>query len=186
MRTGWLGRIGVAATMAGALLAIGQVTVAADPAAGKAAYDKNACGACHGAKGEGGGGPALTGAQFASKYSTAEKLADVVRKGTSKGMPGYAEDKISGADMEGLVAYVQSLNQVAGAAPSKAEAPAKPPAAVKATSPESTMAAEKPLEPERNGWSFEQVYAIVVAAIGLFLMFIFAVVLNGPLRIARR
>lgn len=131
----WLVRVCFVAVTAVAVLAFGQTAFASDPSAGQAVYTKSSCGACHGAKGEGALGPALSGAAFAGKYATPDKLAEVIRKGTSKGMPPYAEDKLSKSDLESLVAFIQSLSQATGSSPSKAEpATAKAPASQAAVS----------------------------------------------------
>ena len=56
--------------------------------AGKTVYTES-CAKCHGANGEGGGSPALTGAKAnPGKYSTAQALFDFVSKQMPLGKPG--------------------------------------------------------------------------------------------------
>jgi mono/diheme cytochrome c family protein len=59
------------------------------------------CATCHGAAGEGGAvGKDLTGA-------SANKISVKVRDGP-KGMPAFASDSLSDADLQKLIAYIQS------------------------------------------------------------------------------
>lgn len=130
-----------------AVLALGGLTFAADAGAGKSVYEKNSCAACHGAKAEGTMGPVLIG-------MAPDRLVEITRAGTAKGMPGFGEDKIARADMDNLVAYVQSLAPAAPKAPapastsSKVESPA-PPASTKAESAAPPASAKAESAPAR-------------------------------------
>ena len=181
--------ISIAAMVAVAVIVSGQAVLAADPQAGQSVYQKNACNACHGAKGEGGAGPALSGAAFAGKYASADALADVIRKGTSKGMPPYAEDKIANADMINMVAYIQGFTAAGAAAPKAAAAAPKAPSEAKSEPAKAAgvdKSAEKPAEATQAGMTLEQAYVIVIAVLGVLLMLVFVIVLNGPLKVSNR
>lgn len=65
------------------------------------------CAACHGEKGEGGIGPALTAKEYKYGKTAPEVTASIV-EGRPGGMPGFKND-LSGAKVQGLVQYVLSL-----------------------------------------------------------------------------
>jgi len=185
------------------IVVFSQTAFAADPAAGKPVYEKNGCSACHGVKGEGGVGPALSGTAFAAKYDTTDKLASAVRKGVGTNMPAYGEDKIGQTDLQNMVAYVQSLTPAAAptkAQPSEAKIPVEAKAQVEAkvqaetaavkTAPQTkSSASEKPadqsLQARFESFTLVQKYAAAVAVIGVLLILFFVVMLNGPLRPTR-
>ncbi len=93
-------------------LLFANLGLAGDVESGKAVYDKN-CAACHGAAGVGASGPALKGSDFTKEFDTIDKIKAVIRKGTPKGMPPYNASQISDADLDNLVAYIQSLTSAA-------------------------------------------------------------------------
>ena len=75
-------------------------------AEGKKMYAER-CAVCHGADGKGGIGPDLTKKDL--KYGkTDQNLTESIEKGRSGGMPGFA-GQISGEQVKGLVAFIQSL-----------------------------------------------------------------------------
>jgi len=65
------------------------------------------CAACHGEKGEGGIGPALTSKEYKYGRTAPEVTASIV-EGRPGGMPGFKND-LSGEKVQGLVQYVLSL-----------------------------------------------------------------------------
>lgn len=77
-----------------------------DPAIGKGLYATH-CSGCHGGKGEGGIGPALTRTEY--KYGrTQEVVTESIRSGRPGGMPGFGT-QISAEEIEHLVAFVLTL-----------------------------------------------------------------------------
>ncbi len=81
--------------------------LAADSSAGKAVYDR-LCVNCHGPSGVGATGPAMNTVTFGQKYNTAASLRDVTRRG-GPGMPAYGAELLTDADLENLIAYINSL-----------------------------------------------------------------------------
>lgn len=83
---------------------------AADPsaliAAGKQLYASH-CAGCHGAEGQGGIGPALTGSNYKYGRSHDEVLTSI-REGRPGGMPAFG-NQLSGNQAEELVAFTLSL-----------------------------------------------------------------------------
>lgn len=78
-------------------------TPSVDLAKAQATYARS-CAACHGAKGQGGFGPKLTG--VAAKGDAF--IAMRIKKGSPKGMPPF-EAALTPAEVQGLVAYVKGL-----------------------------------------------------------------------------
>ncbi len=76
--------------------------LAADAAAGFELYTTVGCAGCHGAEGEGNVGPALAG-------HTREQVFRQVRTPKGDIMPAFAEDRLSDADVEKIVAWIDSL-----------------------------------------------------------------------------
>jgi cytochrome c oxidase cbb3-type subunit 3 len=74
-----------------------------DLAKAQASYARS-CAACHGAAGQGGFGPKLTG--VAAKGDAF--IAMRIKKGSPKGMPPF-EATLTPAEIKGLVAYVKGL-----------------------------------------------------------------------------
>lgn len=170
-----------------AFVVLNGVALGADEVNGKAAYQTNGCAACHGASGEGGAGPALKGAAFTQKFSSADKLTDLIRKGNG-GMPAYAEARIDKGQMDDLVAFILSLSSSPASA-TKAEA-AKPAAAEAAKSEPSkavakavSAASTEASETSDGALTFEQWYGLVVVVLAVMLLLLFALVLNGPLKL---
>jgi mono/diheme cytochrome c family protein len=76
--------------------------------AGKAVYTES-CAKCHGANGEGGGSPALTGSKAnLGKYSTAQALLDFV----SKQMPLSKPGSLSSQACIQVIAFLLVQNQI--------------------------------------------------------------------------
>ena len=99
--------------------------------AGAAPYAAN-CASCHGAKGEGGAGPALAGMAAGLKAggATAPVMHALVRLATRSGalptMPTYAPDKLSDAQLADIGAFIWSIAPE-GPPPGAAPAPTAPP-----------------------------------------------------------
>jgi mono/diheme cytochrome c family protein len=68
-------------------------------------YQKSGCAACHGVAGEGGVGPALTGAQWAP-----DQVTSIVRNGKGT-MPGAKSTALSDADLAAIVRFVQAIGR---------------------------------------------------------------------------
>jgi mono/diheme cytochrome c family protein len=88
-----------------------QTTAAASPdlSRGEAAYTKNKCGDCHGAKGE---GVADKGNAIAGATLSLEEFDAVLRTGGGLGNDHiFGRSAVSPSGMEALYAYVQSLGQ---------------------------------------------------------------------------
>jgi mono/diheme cytochrome c family protein len=87
-----------------------QTTAAApDLSRGEAAYTKNKCGDCHGAKGE---GVADKGNAIAGATLSLEEFDAVLRTGGGLGNDHiFGRSAVSPSGMEALYAYVQSLGQ---------------------------------------------------------------------------
>ena len=75
---------------------------ATDTSQGQALYEELACAACHGPIGEGASGPPL------NLELSADQIAQATRNGLGS-MMAYPEDRLSNADLETLVLFVQSL-----------------------------------------------------------------------------
>jgi len=85
----------------------------ATTAQGKAIFDSQHCGGCHGERGGGGSGPALT--HTASQYPPAQ-LTAVLKAPTAKmKAAGMVPLTVSAADMKALVSYVSSLGGTSAA-----------------------------------------------------------------------
>ncbi len=149
-----------------ALLALNSVAFGADTSAGKAVFEGNACSACHGATGEGGLGPSLGTAAFAQKYANSDKLVSMIRQGSGS-MPGFTEERISKAQMDSLVSYVMTFSQGAVAKGAKAEGADQGQSA----------------EARYIGLTFPQLYGLGVFSLGAIMLLVFALVLNGPLKV---
>ncbi len=78
----------------------GELT--AEVEVGFEAYTTAGCAGCHGAEGEGGVGPALAG-------HTRDQVFRQVRTPKGDIMPAFAEDRLSDADVEVIVAWIDSL-----------------------------------------------------------------------------
>jgi mono/diheme cytochrome c family protein len=76
--------------------------LSAEVAAGFELYSTVGCAGCHGAAGEGNVGPALAG-------HTREQVFRQVRTPKGDIMPAFAEDRLSDADIEKIVAWIDSL-----------------------------------------------------------------------------
>lgn len=74
-------------------------------AQGRAIFSSAGCAACHGAGGEGGLGPRLTG-----HFHSADLISGVVRGGQGT-MPAFGPDRISDLQLQALIVFVQSLAQ---------------------------------------------------------------------------
>jgi mono/diheme cytochrome c family protein len=88
-----------------------QTTAAASPdlSRGEAAYTKNKCGDCHGAKGE---GVTDKGNAIAGTTLSLEEFDAVLRTGGGLGNDHiFGRSAVSPSGMEALYAYVQSLGQ---------------------------------------------------------------------------
>jgi mono/diheme cytochrome c family protein len=81
-----------------------QVAQAADEAAGQKAWSKT-CKECHNMPTEGGQGPALI-----PLTHTADQIRDIVRFGNGE-MKALATSSISDADLEAVIAYLQSFDK---------------------------------------------------------------------------
>lgn len=77
-----------------------------EPGQGENLYAQH-CAACHGAAGQGGIGPALTGADF-SYGRSAEAVAESIRNGRPGGMPAFG-NQLSAAEIDALTAFVLGL-----------------------------------------------------------------------------
>jgi cytochrome c-type protein NapC len=76
-------------------------------AQGKAIFDSQHCGGCHGGNGGGGSGPALT--HSASQYPPAQLTAVLKEPTATMKAAGMVPLTVDAADMEALVSYVSSL-----------------------------------------------------------------------------
>jgi mono/diheme cytochrome c family protein len=94
------------------MLLIGVGVVAAQAPRGEAVYARTcASGYCHGARGEGGGAPRLAARGLELPY-----LADKITGGVDgSGMPAFGKT-LPKADLEGVIAYIASLNSIATSA----------------------------------------------------------------------
>ena len=86
--------------------------VSRDPKPGKALYEAS-CGGCHGAKGEGGKGPALNNAAFLKAASDKYLIETVSRGRRGTAMAGFEEPSpvrrgLAREEMESIVAYIRS------------------------------------------------------------------------------
>ena len=109
---------------------------------GKSIFDSQRCGACHGASGGGGPGPALT--HTSSQYPPAQ-LTVVLKTPTAKmKAAGMVPLALNAADMKALVSYVSSLGgtSAAPAAVPPAAGPSSP--APTAAGPAATATPSKP------------------------------------------
>jgi mono/diheme cytochrome c family protein len=121
-----MSRRSVIAVVAGAALVAGAATVvhAQDASAGKAVYEGNKCGNCHGAQGAGDGAMSPKLKDKPSNWAAAgggglkgmedQQIADAIKKGgaaigKSKLMPKY--EKLSDKELTDVVAYVKSLKK---------------------------------------------------------------------------
>jgi mono/diheme cytochrome c family protein len=81
-------------------------------AAGKKVYDSNGCSACHAIAGKGGtSGPELTKTAADPKHDAKffkTAIVDPKADSPDSAMPSY-EETVKGKDLEGLIAYMQSL-----------------------------------------------------------------------------
>jgi mono/diheme cytochrome c family protein len=75
---------------------------------GLAIFRNVGCAGCHGQNGEGGVGPALPG-------HTAEQVERQVRTPKGDVMPAYTEEQLSDAQMNQIIAWVESLGPATGA-----------------------------------------------------------------------
>ena len=97
------------AMSATALISFGAAANAADAAAGKATFSST-CVGCHGANGEGGVGPKLSGQSAAD---IAQKLHDYKagkQRGPMTSMMAPMAAGLSDADIENIAAYVATLH----------------------------------------------------------------------------
>ena len=76
--------------------------LSAEAEAGFELYTTVGCAGCHGAEGEGNVGPALAG-------HTREQVFRQVRTPKGDIMPAFSEDRLSDADVENIVAWIDSL-----------------------------------------------------------------------------
>ncbi|HIP69984.1 MAG TPA: c-type cytochrome, partial [Anaerolineae bacterium] len=76
--------------------------LSAEAEAGFELYTTVGCAGCHGAEGEGNVGPALAG-------HTREQVFRQVRTPQGDIMPAFSEDRLSDADVEKIVAWIDSL-----------------------------------------------------------------------------
>lgn len=83
-------------------------TAVPDLAAAKAKFDQT-CGGCH-PGGQAGVGPALHGAQFASRMSSDEAIIKQVRNG-GRVMPAFPPQQLSDDDLKAIISYIRSLPQ---------------------------------------------------------------------------
>ncbi len=79
------------------------------------------CDACH-PGGRRGLGPALSGPEFDTKYGSDAALIDFIRRGTTGGMPGYPETRISDQQLGDLIVFIRTLG-VAGVESTPTEVP---------------------------------------------------------------
>jgi mono/diheme cytochrome c family protein len=87
------------------LLGLGSA-LAASAERGAVAFMKAGCWACHGTAGQG----AITGPKLAPGPLPFEALSSFVRS-TSRAMPPYREEILSGDDLSDIYAYLQSIPQ---------------------------------------------------------------------------
>ena len=140
---------------------------AADSAAGKSVYDR-LCLPCHGPGGVGASGPAMNSVAFGQKFNTAARLRDITRRGAS-GMPAFGVELITDADLDNLVAYINSLAPQGAATAGVAPAPAAAQVATPVPSgaqPAPQAAAGQPLGVERT---YVLVVIILAGLVGLAL-----------------
>jgi mono/diheme cytochrome c family protein len=78
--------------------------VAASAEKGKAAFARHGCWQCHGYQGQGG----VTGPKLAPDPLPFEALSAFVRT-TSRNMPPYREEILSGEDLADIYAYLESI-----------------------------------------------------------------------------
>lgn len=74
-----------------------------DAAAGAQAWVAKSCAGCHGANAEGGVGPKLAGT--ALPFDT---VKNTVRNGKGAGMPKFAADQVSDADIANIYAWLKT------------------------------------------------------------------------------
>jgi len=90
------------ANVEGTVNASDSGSLSADAAAGFELYTTVGCAACHGAAGEGNVGPALAG-------HTRDQVFRQVRTPKGDIMPAFPEDRLSDADIENIVVWIDSL-----------------------------------------------------------------------------
>ncbi|MBI2846625.1 MAG: cytochrome c [Chloroflexi bacterium] len=73
------------------------------PAKGKELFATKGCASCHGAEAQGGVGPPLAGV-------AEETIKSKVRSGGAV-MPKFTTDQLSDADLQHIIAYIQSLKK---------------------------------------------------------------------------
>ena len=112
----------------------GPAKVSGGSSAGKAVFDSQGCGGCHGDAGTGASGPALT--HISSQYPPAKLTAVLTAPTAGMKAAGMVPLTLDAADMKSLVSYVSSLGGTS------APAAAKPPAA---GSPSSSPAKPEPV-----------------------------------------
>jgi cytochrome c553 len=164
-----------------ALLALAATSVqAADVSAGKAIYER-LCVPCHGPNGVGATGPAMNTVAFGQKYNTAAKLRDVTRRG-APGMPAYGPELLTDADLEELVAYINSLVPPGYVTPGVEPTPFQ---LAQAAVPTAEIAAQTAAQTEaKQSLSLAQMYALLVIVLagvmGLGLGIVWIRVDRGP------
>jgi mono/diheme cytochrome c family protein len=150
----------------GAFLGLSGIALGADTSAGKAVFEGNACSACHGVAGEGGLGPTLATTAFAQKYANSDKLVSMIRQGSGS-MPGFTEERLSKAQMDSMVGYVMSFSQASVAKDAKA----------------ATVDNGQSAEARYMGLTFPQLWGMAILGLGAVLLLVFALFLNGPLKV---